>query len=251
MKKNEWTYALRLLGGSPATIPMDRLGEYISVFAQLLGEENHPTFKAVVKGSVTVRARTPEQNTPAVNNRLQVAKSDPDSKPAKALHRLEKMSGEDNYKGGEVRNRDDNVIFAFGAKKLADSFSLPSVQDTGEIDGIVIGISGADDTIHIAVRDSQGRDIRLITRDIGLSKELALRFRGSEIRFYVHGAWVRYEDGWRPETGKAYLDHFEDLEGGSLVDYFRSLRQIKGNGWAELENPQQYWEDLRGSLDTH
>ena len=244
MAKKNWTYKLRLLGRDPRSVPMARLAEYMRDFAELIGRENQPVFKGVVRGSTCLLATVPEASVPLAKLRISEAKTMPNSKPARALNAIEANLGVDGLAGGELIDRDDNVIYLFKGQKPVVSESFV-VEQAGEIDGVVVGIMGADETLHVTFHDWFGREFKCTVRDLEMGRELASRFRGGMVRCYVHGKWRKQDSGWLPES-TCQLDRYSDLDESPVETVFEELRAIEGNGWSELEDPLATWREVRG-----
>jgi hypothetical protein len=87
---------LRILQRNPDRIPMERLGEYIRLFAELLGTDNHPVFAGIKKASTGLKAAIPHDRRPYAQARLIEAKSEPTSKPARLLRGISQESTRGN-----------------------------------------------------------------------------------------------------------------------------------------------------------
>ena len=74
---------LRIMRRNPERIPMDRLAEYLRLFADLLGAENHPVFKGIKRASTGLRAAIPLERQNHALLRLVEAKSQPESRPGR------------------------------------------------------------------------------------------------------------------------------------------------------------------------
>lgn len=240
-----WTYMLRIPHRNPSQIRMDRLAEYMREFAQLLGVENQPVFAGIKNASVGLRAKVPAKHRNSAWKRVQAAKSLPDSKPARHLHKIESMLGEDAFSSAELKDNSDKVVYLFQPKEQTNMYSA-SIKQHGEIDGVVTGIVGADDTMHLHVRDALSRDLRLVVKDEALARDLLTHFRHGHVRLRVHGVWVRTEDGWIPETSRCTVDGYELLDETPACEVFERLASAPGNGWCELPDPMGAWRELRG-----
>lgn len=244
MAKKTWTYKLRLLGRDPSRVPMARLAEYMTDFADLLGKEYLPVFKGVRRGSTCLLAAIPEANRPLAKVRISEAKTKPSSRAAKILDSIEAKIGADGLKGGELIDSDDNVIYLFKGTKPTISETIV-VEQSGEIDGVVVGIVGADDTLHVTFRDGFGREFKLTVRDLATGQQLASRFRSGMVRCSARGKWRKQESGWLPDP-TCQLDHYVDLDESPVKSIFDGLLDIKGNGWTELDDPVVAWQQVRG-----
>jgi hypothetical protein len=245
MSKPNWTYMLRILQRNPERIPMDRLGEYIRQFAELLGTENQPIFKGIKRASTGLKAAIPQGRVQYAHVRLVQAKTQPDSKPAKYLANIEEMLGADSIKEAQLLDASENVVYLFHG--IADEKESTSrLTQVGSVDGVVTGLVGADDTMHLHLRDYMEHDLRLVIRDEEMARALLLQFRTGVVRVHVHGTWIRTDSGWLPEASKCSVDRFEVLEETPIGEVFAQLASIENNGWKDLPDPMAQWEALRG-----
>ncbi len=236
---------LRLLRRNPDGIRMDRLADYMREFAKLVGLENQPVFRGIRKASTGLKVAIPESRQKAAFLRVREAHARPDSKPATALRCIEAMMGEDAISKAELLDSSRNVVYLFHAPALNDSIDA-RIQQVGEVDGTITGIVGADDTMHLHLRDHLGRDLRLIVRSEDLARALLSRFRLGAVRLSVHGTWIRTEQGWIPESNKCTVDRFEKLDDSSPLEIFEAIGSISNNGWNDVADADAAWRDLRG-----
>lgn len=244
-QRDSWTYMLRIRDASPERIRMDRLGEYLRIFAELLGLENAPVFKGIKNASIGLKAQIPTPRREAAWVRIQEAKYKEKSRPRNLLRKLESMLGEDSFGSAELKDAQDNVVVLFQAKQ-PPPMSKMTIRQAGEVDGVVTGLVGADDTMHLHLRDIHDRDIKLIVRDEELARELLGRFRLGTVRVRVHGSWLRTELGWIPESNKCTVDSFLVLIEEPLTKIMGRLSEVPGNGWREMDDPYAFWRDIRG-----
>lgn len=235
---------LRILR-NPDQITMDRLGMYMLDFAELIGKENRPIFKGIKNASTGLKVKVADDRIDNVDSRIKEAANDPDSKPGKLIQRLDSMLVSDGISRAELLDASDKVIYLFG-QKIEPVKELIKVQQAGTVDGVVTGLVGADNTMHLHLRDNFNRDLKLIVRNESLARDLLLNFRAGSVRLNIHGTWIRSESGWYPEANKATVDGFEMLDDSSLISIFSEIKNIPDNGWSSMENPMGYWEDLRG-----
>lgn len=237
---------LRIKERNKTRVPMERLGEYIRDFALLLGAENKPIFKGIQDASVGLRAEVPPARVHYAHLRIVKAKSQPDSKEGRALARIQTVLDEDEVKEADILDSANNVLYTFHGTAANDE-SIHRVNQSCEVDGVVTGIRGVDDTMHLFIRDYADRDVTLLLRDEALAREILKHYRSGMLRFVVEGTWVRSEAGWIPETSKCVIKSFESLDETPLTEIFDKLRHVEGNGWNNLPNPLSAWEDIRGS----
>ena len=245
MARKPHSFMLRIMRRDPDTLPMSRLGEYMIGFAELLGVENRPIFRGIKKKSTGLRAYTQPDRTPYSRALIKLAKSDPSSKPARHLHAIEGMLSEDAIAEAQILDENDNVIYGVFGHKQEDDNAERLVQE-GWVDGVVTGLVGADDTMHLHLRDHFERGLKLNVRDVALARDILAHFRIGFVRLLVRGTWIRTENGWSPEASKCTVQRFEALEDTPLSQIFAAAARVKGNGWEELADPIGIWEDIRG-----
>lgn len=223
---------------------MDKFAEYVREFSALLGNDPDIRFAGLVKGSAVLRASVSGQAQPNVQVRLLEAKTLPDSQAAEQARKLSKALRQDGLRA-ELLDRRNNKILEFdGVVAANEPANEVIVQDSGTVDGIVVGIEGADDTVHVRLRDMNELESRVIVRDMSVARELARRFRDQPVRMHVHGTWKRDTTGvWLPH--KLYADSFEDMDNSSPLEVFERLRGIPGNGWSDVDDPLTAWRSLR------
>ena len=237
-------YALKLYDRKPDNMPLDKLAAYLKDFALILGKDNQPVLSSVGDGSILLRAKIPEAKQNNVDKRLQDAQlGNTQSGVGKHLIHLEAMMLEDGISKAEFLNPQQLVMVTLQA---ANEPVLYTVHQAGEIDGEITGVVGADDTLHIRVRDWAGRDVRLVTRNLSLGHDLAKHFRSGVLRLFVQGQWNRLENGWMPDSSKCVVSSFQMLNESNATEVFNALRAIPGNGWASDPNPTRTWADIRG-----
>ena len=241
----KWTYMLRLLRCNPDRLRMDRLAEYLREFAEVLGLENAPVFKAIIKKSVGIATVVPIERQRSTHLRLLDARNKPESRAARHMQRIEALMGEDAIGQAELQDHTGKVIHLFKAGKPVE-MAEAEVWQHGTVDGVVTGMVGADDTMHLYLRDVFDRDLRLIVRNEILARSLLRNFRAGCVRVSAHGTWVRTDHGWVPGINRCTVDSFETLDDASPADIFAALAQSEGNGWKEVDNAQALWEEIRG-----
>jgi hypothetical protein len=225
---------------------MERIGEYIAEFARLLGEDNKPRFKGIRNASVGYAAEVAPGREHYTHARIVEAKSKPSSRPGRHLVKLEEMMGEDAISEAEILDSDDNVIHViFGTKPDADENTERLFQES-KVDGVVTGLIGVDDTMHLHLRDGFDRDLKLIVRDNQLARDLLKLFKIGTVRLIARGTWIRTENGWSPEVNKCVVMSFQPLDNTPFSTILERVARIPGNGWSELQDPMGTWDNIRG-----
>jgi hypothetical protein len=235
---------LRILKRNPDEIRMDRLAAYMREFAELLGTDNLPVFKGIKTASTGLKARIPEERRPFASARLRLIGS-PDSKVWQRAQQLECMLGEDGIAEAQILDERENVVHLFhGAEAV--SAQAERVYQEGTVDGTVTGLVGADDTMHLHLRDCIGRDFRLVIRDEDLARQVLAHFRKGTIRATVAGNWTRTDDGWVPEVNRCTLSQFAILDDTPASKVLQEVTTLPNNGWLAMDEPLQAWRELRG-----
>ena len=244
-KAKEWDFALKIRGITPRALPLARLAEYLKEFAALLGDEGKPVFAGIVSGSVVIRARETQQLPPAlVRSRFRTAREDRDAPGGRNYARLNDLMAGDGANGIVLDRNENTIIELPGRAVVAEPACEHMMTDVGFIDGVVVGIAGVDDTVHIRIQEASGAAHSIDLRDLARAREVAQHFRAEPVRVHVHGTWKRLADGtWVPYA--VHFDRFEVLETGTAREVFDALAAIPGNGWAEVADPDALWKSMR------
>jgi hypothetical protein len=228
-------------------LPLARMAEYLKEFALLLGEESRPVFAGIVAGSVVIRARETSSMPPALTRtRMKVARSDREAPGGRNYARLNELMAGDGA-NGIVLDRDENTVIELPGREVAAPAPREyTMSDVGFIDGVVVGITGVDDTVHIRIQESSGATHSIDLRDLSRAREVAQHFRAGSVRVHVHGTWKRLAEGnWVPLA--VHFDHFEILDEGTAREVFDALAAIPGNGWADVADPDGLWKSMRAN----
>lgn len=239
MSRNEYSYMLRILRHDPYLETLDRMAEYFRVLSDLLGKENSPLYAGVVKKSIGVRARVPDEFQDSARERVSSAANDGTYEAA------DRRLADLGVRSAILLDADGNVCHKFTPVK-EEATDEPRLVQQGAVDGVITGLVGSDSTMHLHVLDIFGKRVILVVRDIDLAKSLLGYFRSAEVRLHVNGTWRRTEDGWTPEANKCTVQSFDVLDESPVSAIFDSLRAIPGNGWSAMENPDEFWKKVRG-----
>jgi hypothetical protein len=246
MAAPKYSFMLRLLDRNPDRVPMAHLGEYIKEFAALLGEENKPVFKGIKKASIGCLAAVPVERTHLSRARITQAKNDETSKPGRHLRAIEMLMGQDAISEAQILDERSNVIHTIFGIRPEPVSSNERLYQEGVVDGWVTGLVGADDSMHLYVRDHFDRDLRLIVREDTMARQILNHFRTGTIRLRVRGPWLRNDNGWAPEASKCLVLSFEALDDMPLGEVLATAASLPGNGWSEMKDPMNHWENIRG-----
>ena len=207
---------------TPETIPMDRLAEYMSALARLLGETTSVHFDKVIEGSTALVAHVDPPAQPKVWERVEsVSIGSAPRDAVKAFHDLDDMLRRDNAYGS-LSAPTGALIIPFPGKKREPAQSFGPFRQDGTLDGQVYRLGGEDETKHVHIRDGTRRFSCLTA-----TEAMAIRLRnylfGGMLRFSGVGTWVRHSDGgW--ELKNFRINDFEELYDAPLADVVTKLR---------------------------
>ncbi|AHE55555.1 hypothetical protein [Sphingomonas sanxanigenens] len=236
---------------TPSTIPMDRLAQYISALARLLGESGSVHLGPITEGSVKVRAMIDEPAQPKVQERVRgVRIGAPAVDALKAYNDLDEMLREDNA-SGTLADGDDEVphsaiIIEFPGKNRPKPVTYGPFKQRGSLDGVVYRIGGADDTKHVAIKDGD-RDYSRLEADEATAVRLSRHLFRETVRLHGEGTWLRHGNGtW--ELKKFKIRDFDVLSDEPLDDVIARLRAVGGFPGEDIV--QRLLED-RAEGDAH
>jgi hypothetical protein len=236
---------------TPATLPMERLAEYMRALADLLGEKTQVHFKSVDKGSAVLVADVEDPAEPKVWHRVTGVRSG--SAPAevmKAFHVLDEFLREDNARGRLLESSNDNEMLSFPGRDRPEPIAYGPFKQDGTLDGEVIRVGGKDETIPVNLRDGPVIHTKLsTTREI--ARRLAKHLFEGVVRVHGTGVWYRGGDGtWELLSFK--IVDFELLDDAPLGDVVERLRKTPGNEWGEVPDPvRELLERRHGDGEPH
>lgn len=245
--KKDWAIGLRLRGCVPSSLPLGRLGEYLRKFAELIGDAEDVKFAGIVKGSAIVRASLDESTADRVFARLGSAQSANDPFPEKAANSIDDMMRSDGLHG-EVVARSGAVILRFPGAKAPKSTIEPDVvvMQEDELTGVVMRIGGKDDTVPLLLQDLDGTyyEANVIGKD--LAREIGQHLFGQAIRVYGQATWKKSADvPWKLERFK--VRSYELVDETPIGDLLKTLADLPGLGWKQLQDPIGEWRKIRGN----
>lgn len=216
-------YRFRIDAYSPDTIPMARLAQYMAELAELLGERDAVHFRRLTKGSTVLNAKIDREAAPKVRDRVaSVRAGDAPSEPMRAYNALNRLLRDDNATGVLRDEAPRGVIIRFPGREIAEE-KFSSIRQHGSIDGIVTGIRGKDDTIHITL-NSEGQQLSGCETNRAIAKQLGAKLF-EPVRLFGRGRWNRDADGvWSLISFK--IESFESLEDLPLTSALSQMRDI-------------------------
>lgn len=236
-------YRFKIDAYTPATMPMLRLAEYMQVLAQLLGETAHVHFRRVAPGSTVLVHAIEREAAPKVRERItRVRRGDAAPDALRAYQTTNRLLREDDAVGA-LKN--GATILAFpGRDEPREEFT--SVKQQGFIDGVVTGVRGRDESIHITLQ-VEDKQVSGCYTNRAVAKRLAAKFL-EPVRLFGKGKWRRDSDGnWTLEDFK--VDDFEPLDDAPLSKALANLRAIPTewgeNAYSELDEIRHGPKDKR------
>lgn len=230
---------------SPDDIPMERLGEYLTAFAQLLGERDNVHFVDLTRGSAVLKAAAEAPAVPKIHKRLaSLENGEPAGDVEKAYRQLDELLRDDNATG-TLTSQTGATIIRFPGKFRPEPIVYGPVKQSGSITGQICRIGGKDSTIHLTILNGQGSLSGLeVSRDE--ARKLGSHFLGAPLRFHGDGTWYRDGKGkW--ELKRFKVKSWESLPDEPLSDLFSSIRQVQGSGWAKAVAEQNGVQRKSGS----
>lgn len=230
------TYQFTIDGAySPATLPMERLAEYMAALAKLLGQSSEVHFQKVEPGSAVLVAAVDEPARPKVRDRTEKVRDGVAPQDAvKAYGELDNLLRKDNAKGRLV-GAAGAVIIPFPGRDRVEQVSFGAVRQAGTIDGQLIRVGGTGDTIPVHLRDGDVVYTGLYT-DVATSQRLADHYMKGPLRLSGTGVWMRSDEGnWTLDSFKVV--DFVLLDDAPLTELVSALRSVGGNRWSEITDP--------------
>jgi hypothetical protein len=226
-------YRFKIEAYTPATIPMLRLAEYMQHLALLLGETAHVHFRRVAPGSTILVHSVEREAAPKVRARVaSVQHGDGPPDAVRAYQATNKLLRDDNAVG-HLRNGRIRLSFP-GREEPREEFT--SVRQQGFIDGVITGVRGRDESIHITLQ-VEDKQVSGCHTNRAIAKQLAARFF-EPVRLFGKGKWHRDSDGnWELEDFK--VESFEPLDDAPLSKALAVLRAVPtqwdDNAYRELD----------------
>lgn len=240
------TITFRIVGFTPATLPMARLADYLKELASLYGNQDQVHFERVSKGSAALKLffNTPAAKEAAQQKCAAVAQGIGSTGDLKTFNRINDLLREDNTYAESIDASVETCrIVEFPGVKKEKPVDFDPLKQAGSIQGEIILIGGKDSTIPLWLRERSGQVLKNINLSKPMAKELApLLF--TSVRLHGMGKWVRTADHeWKMVSFD--VQSHEQLSDDSLHDVINKLRAVPGNGWNSVENPYDYLQKLR------
>jgi hypothetical protein len=215
-------YRFKIDAYTPETIPMGRLAQYMGALADLLGERSSVHFRRLTKGSTVLNAKVDREAAPKVRDRVASVRAGDAPDPMRSYNLLNRLLRDDNATGVLRDDAPRGIVVRFPGIELAEE-KFASIRQHGSIDGVVTGIRGKDDTIHITI-NSEGQQISGCETNRIIAKQLGAKLF-EPVRLFGRGRWSRDADGvWTLISFK--IESFEGLDDAPLKSVLSELRDI-------------------------
>jgi hypothetical protein len=220
---------------TPETLPMARLGEYVSALASLLGEQRNVHFLGIEAGSAVLVATVDPPAEPKVRDRMAlVHEGRGPSDVQKIFADLDEMLRKDNATG-TLSDGAGGVVLPFPGRNRPKPLLYGPVREDGTIDGQLIRVGGRDETVPVHLRDGAVIHTGLVCTP-EIARRIASYLYGPTLRVHGAGTWIRTGAGaW--ELQRFRITDFEVLDDAPLLTVVGALRQVKGSDWGELPDP--------------
>jgi len=229
-------YTLYINAYTPETIPMARLAQYMRNLAALLGHDTAVHFETLKLGSTQLVTRVDHEDAPKVAAHIAHIKAGEASpETIRAQTEIDCLLADDNATGFvyEDDNESAKVIDFPGVTRPRPTTYGPFNQE-GSLDGILVSVSGADQTVHLQL---QNGDIKYtgIETNRDTARRLA-RHMYEPVRIVGTGRWLRDQDSnW--VLKKFRVDSYSVLAADDLKDVIDQMREIEGSEWKDMEDP--------------
>ena len=227
------------------SLPMARLAEYIADLARLFGQTDHVHFDRVASGSAVLVQQVEGDYDGYVRERLNTA-NNPEGAPGDVAAVVESINARLDKDGatGKLGERDSQIIYFPGRDRPAPRTFGPFKQLCA-FDGVLIRIGGRDDTVPVHLQ--AGTKIHVCNTDRDMARRLAPHLYGGTLRVWGDGRWVREPSG-RWKLIWFDISKFVPLNDAPIDEVVERLREVKGSGWKQIDDPLAEMERLRGDF---
>lgn len=238
-KRREFEF--RIDGYTPTTIPMNRLAEYMSDLASLLGEHKSVHFVRIVKGSVRLVHAIEYEAEPKVRARIRTVRAgDDQDDESNPIRKLNKRLAQDNASG--VLLGPEGKILDFPGKKQFEQPQFGPFNQPGTVDGIPIRIGGESDPVPVHLQEP-GLSLHICYASREKAREIAPHIFKTLIRAEGVARWHRDADGkWIRD--RFTIHGFTVLEDIPLTQAVERLKGVS-TSMSGIENPLKVLHQLR------
>ncbi|WP_263352545.1 hypothetical protein [Acidicapsa acidisoli] len=226
-------YRFEIDAFTPETIPMERLAQYLSDLARMMGEANGVHLARIAKGSTVPIIRVDWEAEPKVRQRIQEVKFNEGPREAQRAYReINKKLVEDNA-SGTLLDRSKNQVIRFPGREAANQLEFGPIRQHSTLQGIPIKVGGEKADVPIHLEDGDLNHIVYAPRRI--AKQISQYLFTTVVRIEGMGRWFRNRLGeW--ELRELYAETIHPLSEGNLKGDIARLRAIPAD-WKQMDDP--------------
>lgn len=225
---------LKLDGTSPETLPMARLGQYLSALSELYGSEDAVHFKDVSEGSACLN--TWVDNEASYNAVIQRSTSQA-ANSGRAYLKLVKLLSQDRF-DAKIINDKEIIIVDFPSITEEVPFV---VRKKGKVQGKLYNVGGKDESAPVKLEGANGETYHCEATPALAAKLGAHLFK--QVRLSGDSEWVKKDGKWKLK--KLTVESYEVLHKNSIKSTLRALQNAAGNQWTEEDDAQAILIALR------
>ena len=246
MNTQEYKFTIDSL--TPETLPMERLAQYMSDLAKLLGEPEKIHFVRIDSSPVALVHSVEQDAVPIVRDRICASQTDAGPSDAVAAYRRLNRRLLDDNATGILCDDADNKVLELPGRMQAERYTYGPFSQDSSLDGVVIRVGRVNNQTIVTLESSDNQHTNCLAKR-SVAKEVAQYIFGPEIRVHGKGRW------FRDTTGNWILDRFvigrfDLLEHESLSAILEQLREIPGSEWPNLPDPWRELHELRGKSEN-
>jgi hypothetical protein len=209
---------------SPETMPMQRLGEYLTQLAQLLGESSAVHFVRLEGGSTSLIHHIDREAIPKVKARTaSVRRGIGPRESVRAYQRINRMLREDNGSAVWKEEKTEAEIVVFPGVEDAEEV-ISGISRYGSLDGEIVRVGGLKNTVPIMLKCEQG-ELSGCWASKAVAKALACSLF-EPVRLFGTGHWNRNDEGkWKLDY--FHVESFVPLRDVPLSAALNEIRALK------------------------
>ena len=233
---------------TPATLPMERLAEYMAALAKMLGNTEGVHFDTVTEGSAVLEHYVDAEALPGVEERLAMVQSGKEnSEPFKAYKEINLLLEKDNAVGIFQKAAGAEMI-SFPGRESIKPRIYKGIKQAGSLKGMLMRIGGRKhDVTYATLVDGETSYHCEIPWPV--AREMAKHLAAEALCVHGKGRWDRTEGGkWELKSFR--VQSFDILEDTPLTELVETLQSIPGNEWFDMEDPHQALSDLRNGNEA-
>lgn len=238
---------------TPATIPMERLAEYLTALAKMLGHSGSVHFNRLEKGSTKSVMHVQREDAPKVYERVEnLARGQAANDAKVAYDQLNNLLYDDGAIGRLSRKLPDVessvIVLNFLGRELLKPPTFGPFYEEATIEGELVRIGGKDKSAHAQIVDPEGNSWSG-EMDRDMASEMAqYLYKGTVLRVTGDARWERLEDAsWRLDKFK--IKSFTVLADDTLDEVTERLRNLKKTNWDSVGDIDAFITASRGESD--